>query len=106
MLACLELHTYSSLDAAFLKDYKNTLQNADIAVVFYSPKAVAIKGLETISAAQIKQAFDKEDLIVYTNPKDFENFIVSQKLQNTVLLLMSSGNYGDLDLKQLAKRFS
>jgi len=104
-LACLELHTYSSLNANFLKDYKNTLQNADIAVVFYSPKAVAIKGLETISANQIKQAFDREDLIVYTNPIDFENFIAIQKLQKTVLLLMSSGNYGGLDLKQLAKRF-
>ncbi len=106
LVACLELHTYSSLNVSFLKDYKNTLNNAEKAIVYYSPKAVAIKGLETISVAQIKKAFEREDLLVYTNPQDFERFIESQSFNDTVLLLMSSGNYGGLDLTQLTKRFS
>jgi len=105
LLACLELHTYSSLNADFLKDYKNTLLKADETVVFYSPNAVAIKGLETISATQIQRAFDRDDLIVYTNPQEFQEYIAKQQFSNTVLLLMSSGNYGGLDLIQLAEHF-
>lgn len=106
LLACLELHTYSSLNANFLKDYKNTLQNADISIIFYSPHAVAIKGLETISPEQIKQAFEKDDILVYTTPQEFQAYIAQQEFIDTVLLLMSSGDYGGLDLNKLAERFS
>ena len=105
LIACLELHTYSSLNAEFLKDYRNTLQKADETIVFYSPDAVAIKGLETITAEQIKLAFDRDDLLVYTNPREFQVYIAEQKFSNTVLLLMSSGNYGGLDLNKLSERF-
>ncbi|MDB4404875.1 Mur ligase family protein, partial [bacterium] len=59
LVACLELHTYSSLNAEFLQQYKGTLDAADIAVVFYSPNAVAIKKLKEVSHEQIKNAFDK-----------------------------------------------
>ena len=106
LVACLELHTYSSLNATFLKDYKGTLQQADKAVVFYSPHAVKIKGLAEVTAAQIKQAFDREDLIIYTNNVDFQNYIKENEFENKSLLLMSSGNYGELDLEKLAVRFS
>jgi len=106
LVACLELHTYSSLNATFIKDYKGTLQQADKAVVFYSPHAVKIKGLAEVTAAQIKQAFDREDLIIYTNNVDFQNYIKENEFENKSLLLMSSGNYGELDLEKLAVRFS
>ena len=106
LVACLELHTYSSLNATFIKDYKGTLQQADTAVVFYSPHAVKIKGLAEVTAAQIKQAFDREDLIIYTNNVDFQNYIKENEFENKSLLLMSSGNYGELDLEKLAIRFS
>jgi len=101
VIACLELHTYSSLNAAFLKEYKGALNNADKAVVFYSPSALEIKRLEKISETQIKDAFECENLIIYTNPKDFKEFIYSQNYNNSVLLLMSSGNYGGLDFNEL-----
>ncbi|MFI2741232.1 UDP-N-acetylmuramate--L-alanine ligase [Zhouia sp. PK063] len=101
LLACLELHTYSSLNADFLKEYKKTLAAADEAVVFYSPEAVKIKHLDDVSIDQIKAAFDKENLKVYTNPDDFKAFLFSKKWQNTALLLMSSGNYGGLDFNQI-----
>lgn len=106
LIACLELHTYSSLNADFLKDYRNTLQKADETLVFYSPDAVAIKGLDTITAEQIKLAFDCNDLLVYTNPIEFQKYIANQIFSDTVLLLMSSGNYGGLNLVELAERFS
>ena len=104
VLACLELHTYSSLNAEFLKEYKNALKVADKAVVFYSPHAVAIKKLETVSKQQILDAFNQDDLIVFTEPKEFSDFLFNQNLENTALLLMSSGNYGGLDFESLINK--
>ncbi|GGK47455.1 MULTISPECIES: UDP-N-acetylmuramate--L-alanine ligase [Flavobacteriaceae] len=97
VLACLELHTYSSLNTEFLKEYEGALNAADIAVVFYSPKAIEIKKLEKVTEQQIKEAFNREDLLIYTNPETFKTFLFSQNFKNTALLLMSSGNYGGLD---------
>ena len=97
LVACLELHTYSSLNAEFLKEYQGALDAADVAVVFYSPHAVQIKKLEEVTHEQIATAFQRDDLIIYTNPDDFKNFLFSQSFDNKALLLMSSGNYGGLD---------
>jgi UDP-N-acetylmuramate: L-alanyl-gamma-D-glutamyl-meso-diaminopimelate ligase len=101
VLACLELHTYSSLNAAFLEEYKGALDAADKAVVFYSPHAVKIKQLEEVTAAQIASAFERDDLIIYTNPQEFKDFLFNQNLENTALLLMSSGDYGGLNFEEL-----
>jgi len=101
VIACLELHTYSSLNAEFLKEYKGALNAADKAVVFYSPHAVEIKKLEKVSEQQIADAFDRDDLIIYTNPSKFREFLFSQNLENTAVLLMSSGNYGGLDFGEV-----
>jgi len=101
LVACLELHTYSSLNAEFLKEYKGALDAADVAVVFYSPHAVEIKKLEEVTETQIANAFERDDLIIYTNPEDFKNFLFSQKFDNKSLLLMSSGNYGGLDFDEV-----
>jgi UDP-N-acetylmuramate: L-alanyl-gamma-D-glutamyl-meso-diaminopimelate ligase len=106
LVACLELHTYSSLNAEFLKEYEGALDAADVAVVFYSPDAVKIKQLEEISYNQIANAFQRDDLIIYTNPAAFKEFIFNYDLNNSALLLMSSGNYGGLnfdELKQLVE---
>ncbi len=105
LVACLELHTYSSLNAEFLKEYKGALDAADVAVVFYSPHAVEIKKLEEVSQEQIASAFERDDLIIYTNPEDFKNFIFSQNFDNKSLLLMSSGNYGGLDFDAVKALF-
>jgi UDP-N-acetylmuramate: L-alanyl-gamma-D-glutamyl-meso-diaminopimelate ligase len=97
LLACLELHTYSSLNEDFLKEYLGTLEQADEAVVFYSPHAVKIKRLKEVSEAQIARAFQRKDLLIYTEPKAFRDFLFNKNLENTAVLLMSSGNYGGLD---------
>lgn len=99
LIACLELHTYSSLNPEFLTEYQGALDAADVAVVFYSPHAVMIKGLEEIKIEQITDAFQREDLMVFTNPADFKTFLYTQDFEETSLLLMSSGNYGGLDFE-------
>lgn len=101
LVACLELHTYSSLNAEFLKEYQGALDAADVAVVFYSPDAVKIKQLEEVTYDQIANSFERNDLIIYTNPTEFKDFLFSQNLDNSALLLMSSGNYGGLNFDEV-----
>ena len=101
VIACLELHTYSSLNAEFLSEYKGALDKADKAVVFYSPHAVKIKQLDEVTTTQIGAAFGREDLIIFTNPSEFKRFLFSQNLEQTALVLMSSGNYGGLVFEEV-----
>ncbi len=101
LLACLELHTYSSLNAEFLEQYQGALDSADEAAVFYSPEAVKIKQLDEVSEEQIVKAFQRNDLKICTDAKDFQDFLFAQNFENTTLLLMSSGNYGGLDFDTL-----
>ncbi len=103
LIACLELHTYSSLNAEFLKEYEGALDNADVAVVFYSPDAVKIKQLEEVTYEQIAKAFNREDLIIYTNPAAFKEYLFHLKYdtKGVALLLMSSGNYGGLNFDEV-----
>ncbi|ETN96710.1 UDP-N-acetylmuramate--L-alanine ligase [Zhouia amylolytica] len=101
LIACAEFHTYSSLNSDFLNEYKGALDSADEAVVFYSPDAVKIKGLTEISEAQISAALQRDDLKIFTNPDDFKSYLFSLELDNTTLLLMSSGNYGGLNFDEV-----
>ncbi len=101
VVACLELHTYSSLNAEFLQEYAGSLDAADEAVVFYSPEAVKIKRLEEVTTSQIEDAFQKQNLQIFTEPEAFHDFLFAQDFDHTALLLMSSGNYGGLDFEKL-----
>lgn len=103
LIACLELHTYSSLTPEFLKEYQNTLRAAEEAIVFYSPEAVEIKGLEPISKEQIVTSFNREGLVVFTEPSELKAYLKQKDLKNAVLLLMSSGNYGGLPMEDIAQ---
>ncbi|WP_339609520.1 Mur ligase family protein [uncultured Planktosalinus sp.] len=102
LVACLELHTYSSLNPEFLKEYQGALNAADVAVVFYSPHAVEIKKLEPITKEQIAIAFQREDLNIFTDSLAFKDFLFQQDFKNSTLLLMSSGNYGGLNFEEVA----
>lgn len=103
LIACLELHTYSSLNPEFLNEYEGALDHADVAVVFYSPDAVKIKQLDEVSAEQIGKAFNRQDLIIYTNPAAFKEYLFHLKFDTDpiALLLMSSGNYGGLNFDEI-----
>lgn len=103
VIAVLELHTYSSLNKKFLAEYKNKLKNADEAIVFYSPKAVSLKGLDPIPPELIKKEFNRSDLLVFNEPKKLHQYLYDKNLNESVLLLMSSGNYGGLDIQKLTK---
>ncbi|MDG1572079.1 Mur ligase family protein [Robiginitalea sp. M366] len=105
LVACLELHTYSSLNAAFLEAYRGSLDAADTAMVFYTPEALEIKGLDPISPADIEAAFGRNGLQVYTDTASLQQALQACPLEGSVVLLMSSGNYGGMDLDALKARF-
>ena len=101
VIACLELHTYSSFNAEFLKEYKGALDPADEAVVFFLPESVKMKKLKEVTKEQISEAFQRNDLQIYTEAGAFKEFVFGQNFEDSVLLLMSSGNYGGLDLEAI-----
>ncbi|MGB5204435.1 UDP-N-acetylmuramate--L-alanine ligase [Eudoraea sp.] len=101
LIACLELHTYSSLNAEFLKEYRGALKEADVSAVFYIPESVKIKGLEEITKDQIEQAFQQKDINIFTNSAAFKEFLFEQDVTKSIILFMSSGNYGGLDLNEV-----
>nr|WP_298791505.1 Mur ligase family protein [uncultured Allomuricauda sp.] len=105
LIACLELHTYSSLNAEFLKEYEGALDAADEAVVFYSPNAVKIKQLDEVTENQISEALKRDDVQIFTDPGAFQEYLFAKNFDNSTLLLMSSGNYGGLDFEKVKTLF-
>ncbi|QYN49086.1 peptidoglycan synthetase [Apibacter sp. ESL0432] len=103
LVACLELHTYSSLNPEFLKQYKNTLDKADEALVFYSEDALKIKRMEPISKELIINSFEKNNLQVFTDPVILENYLKEIDKNKSIFLMMSSGNYGGINLDSIFK---
>jgi UDP-N-acetylmuramate: L-alanyl-gamma-D-glutamyl-meso-diaminopimelate ligase len=103
VIACMELHTFSSLNAEFLDHYKDSMNEADIAIVYYNPQTIAHKKLEPITHDQVKKAFAREDLIVMSDSAELKNYLKKFPFQNDVLLLMSSGTFDGLDLESLVR---
>lgn len=104
LVACMELHTYSSLNKNFLSNYKDTMKKADEAVVFYNPKTVENKRLEVLSDDELRSAFNDRKLHVFTDVAEMRSFLLSQNWRNANLLLMSSGNYANLDIEDLSNQ--
>lgn len=94
----LELHTYSSLNPEFLPQYKNSLEKLDEAVVFYDLEALKIKNMTPISPEFIMKNFGKENVKVFTNAEDLKIFWQNLDKSNAAFLMMSSGNFGGIDL--------
>ena len=94
----LELHTYSSLNPVFLEQYDHAMDGLDNAVVFYSEDALKIKRMEPISPELIKEKFKNQNLRVFTNAEDLHKYWESLDKTKGAFLMMSSGNFGGLDL--------
>mgnify|MGYP002012995861 FL=1 len=101
LIACMELHTFSSLNKDFLKQYSNSMNEADQAIVFFSLEAIKHKGLEPIKEDEIKSAFNNKELIVISDDIILKNHLKNINLENTNLLLMSSGNFNKMNLDEI-----
>jgi len=101
LIACMELHTFSSLNEEFLREYSGCMLKADEALVYFNPHTVAHKKLKTITKENIQEAFGGENLTVFDSSESILNSLKSKDYNNTVLLMMSSGNFDGIDLNNL-----
>lgn len=102
LAACMELHTYSSLNKEFITEYHNSMQQADVKVVFYNAHTFQVKRMELLDPQWIKTSFGDDSLYIYTDKNSLQEFLHMMPWKNTNLLMMSSGNFGGLDLKELS----
>ena len=102
VIACMELHTFSSLNEDFLKEYNGAMNLADEAIVYFNPHTIAHKKLKEITVEQVHDAFNRKDLKIFTKSSEVTDYLKAQKWNNKVLLMMSSGNFDGVDFKLLA----
>ena len=103
--ACLELHTYSSLNREFLSQYRGALDAADSALVYFNPHALQLKRLPEITTGEVMEGFGKPGMEVYTDSTLLVERLFREKESDAVLLMMSSGNYDGVDLKGFASQW-
>ena len=104
LVACMELHTFSSLNKEFLEQYKGAMDSADVAIVYFSEKAIAHKKLEPISKQQVLDAFGVKQLVVINNSELLFDYLSSLNWTNKNLLMMSSGTFDGLPMNDLADK--
>lgn len=104
LIACMELHTFSSLNKSFLDQYNGTMQEADLAFVYYNKKTLKHKKLDDLSADDVKKAFAGENVTVLNSSKEMVNCLLKMKWEQQNLLLMSSGNFDGIQFAELAEK--
>jgi len=103
LIACFELHTYSSLNKLFLPLYKDSLEKADVAIVFYQDHTIEMKRLAPLHKTDVEFGFQKEGLLVFKDQVDLKKALKSISYDNHILAFLSSGNFGGMDLKATAE---
>ena len=104
LVACLELHTFSSLNPDFLPQYAHTFDAPDVAVVYFNPHVLAHKRLPPLPPEAVQAAFQRPDLRVFTDSQQLAEFLHGQDWHDTNLLMMTSGTFDGLDLAALAEQ--
>jgi UDP-N-acetylmuramate: L-alanyl-gamma-D-glutamyl-meso-diaminopimelate ligase len=103
LIACMELHTFSSLSADFLTEYDGCMDEADIAIVYYSQEALKHKKLEMISKNDVLAGFGG-GVTVHTDSEILKDYLLHTSMEETNILLMTSGNFGGMDIIALGKQ--
>ena len=104
LIACLELHTYSSLNIEFIPQYRGTLDKATLPVIYFNPHALELKKLPHLDPRDIRKAFGEKNINVFNNSEEMSAFILKQNFRYPVYLFMSSGDYDGLNLKDLTDK--
>ena len=104
LIACMELHTFSSLNEDFLKEYRGAMSGADEAIVYFNPHTIAHKKLNPITADQVRAAFDNNKIQVFNDSIQLIRSLESKSWKDSNLLMMSSGNFDGIDLKVLGEK--
>lgn len=102
LVACMELHTFSSLNSEFLNQYKGTMKDADEAIIYFNPKTLEHKKLEPLTETQVAQAFSSNNVRVFTDSEKLVEYLKSIRWMNKNLLLMTSGDFDGVNFEELA----
>ena len=100
LIACMELHTFSSLMADFLPQYKDCMAEADVAYVYFNPKVIEHKRLTPITAEEVREAFGTKNVEVFTESQVLQMRLQSLDYSNTALLMMSSGTFDGINVNE------
>ena len=101
VIACFELHTFSSLNSDFINEYKDTLNRADESIVYFSKTILESKKMQKIDFKDIVNAFNNSDLVVFDDALKLKQYLLSLNYNKAVLLMMSSGSFGNIQLDEL-----
>ena len=101
VIACFELHTFSSLNSDFINEYKDTLNRADESIVYFSKTTLESKKMQKIHIKDIVNAFNNSDLLVFDDALKLKEYLFSLNYNKSVLLMMSSGNFGNIQFDEL-----
>lgn len=102
LIACMELHTFSSLTEEFLPQYAGSMTDADIAFVYYNPEVIQHKRLKELDPVEVKEAFGGENVTVFTDSAKLQATLREFDYKDSVLLLMTSGNFSGVNLIDFA----
>lgn len=95
----LELHTFSSLSIEFIEHYKGTLDSLDEVLVYFDPHALAIKKLPPLQLEELERIFKHKNLSIANEATEVSAFFANTQIDKTeILLIMSSGNLGGIDI--------
>ncbi len=103
IVACMELHTYSSLSKEFLSEYRGSMDLADKAIVFYSPHALSLKKLPQLKPGDVTRGFNKDGMKVYTSKDELQQALYQMPVTNRCFLFMSSAFFGGLDINEFVR---
>jgi UDP-N-acetylmuramate: L-alanyl-gamma-D-glutamyl-meso-diaminopimelate ligase len=101
-VACLELHTFSSLSKNFLSQYSGSFDKVDDGCIYYNPHALSLKRLPDLKPEDVEMAFGNKNLAIFADSKEMTDWLIRQKNEKVIYLMMSSGNFDGIDLKDLA----
>jgi UDP-N-acetylmuramate: L-alanyl-gamma-D-glutamyl-meso-diaminopimelate ligase len=106
LIAVLELHTYSSLNEQFMNEYNGAMEQADVAIVFYSKHALELKRMPNLPKELVVKGFNKNGLAVINDKDELQKWLQHQNYHNANLVLMSSGNYDGIDMLTFAQQIT
>lgn len=101
LIAIMELHTFSSLNKEFLKQYSGTMMKANIPMIYFNPETIRHKKMEMFPPAFVKESFNQQNIHIYNDSKKLTNDLKTYSLKNRNLLFMTSGNFGGIDIREL-----
>ncbi len=104
LVSCLELHTYSSLNKNFLHEYQDSFDGVDAGCIYYDHHALSLKRLPDLDHEVIKKSFGNENLAIFADSKKLIEWLIEHQQQKSIFLMMSSGNFGGINMQELANK--